>query len=249
MAAAQISRRQMGGDSMAAFLRPQPATLLRNHAKDNVRAMREKERQLRGQRMLEAQTKPAEPFKLRQFSDVGSRVLQPFSKKPAARSASLSAITGAAAARSPAPERRGSGDSEPGEIGLDDFEDQVANLIKQHGNKSRQQDQLLTKDANGCPAYLQKMKEDREEKTQAEIAERSKPKVPAGCRQLPAEEIEDTLAALKKKRDELQVEFRRLPLQIETDSQKRREKALMDKIEETDKAINTFSKPQIFVAA
>lgn len=232
---------------MAAFLRPQPATLVRNHAKDNIRAMREKERQLRGQRMLDASTKPAEPFKLKQFSDVGSRVLQTSSKKPAARSASVGAISSTSPA--PAAQRPASNGSEPGEIGLEDFEDQVANLIKKHGSKSQRQDPLLTKDANGCPAYLQKMKEDREEKAKAEHAERSKPKVPAGCRQLPAEEVEETLSALKKKREELQVEFRRLPLQIVTDSQKRREKALMDKIEETDKAIKTFSQPQIFVAA
>lgn len=243
----------MGGDSIAAFLNPVAATLVRNHAKDNVRAMRDKERQLRGARMMAAQARPAEPFKLRQFADVGARVMQSNGSGANGRSASAGPASAASADVGPRRQPRSSPpagptqEDEQGEIGLDEFEDQVATLIRLHGKK--QTEDSLTKDANGCPAYLRKMKEEREERARAEQAERSKPQLPAGCRQLPIEEVQETLTALKKKREELEVEFQKLPLRIVTDSQKRREKAVRDRIEETDKAIATFSQPQIFVAA
>lgn len=250
----------MGGDNVAAFLnRDAPVALMRNHAKDNVRAMREKERVLRGQRMMVAQARPPEPFKLRQFADIGSRVLQPNGPGLGSNARSASAGPAAAEARrvgclhqprsSSAAPAAAEGEDE---IGIDDFEDQVANLIRQHGKKQAEEHVVpasLVKDANGCPAYLRKMKEDREDRAKAEQEERSRPYVPAGCRQLPVDEVQETLSALKKKREELAAEERRLPLRIATDSQKRREKQIRERIEETDKAIATFSQPQIFVAA
>jgi len=216
---------------------PRAPQLCRDHAKDNIRAMREKERQMRGQRLLQAQQRPAEPFKMRQFAEAKSRLLEPRGMQRGSRS-----NLGDAGEDGGDSARRNEGD----EIALEDFEAQVANLIRRHGKK---QAPSFTKDGNGCPSYLRKIKDDMEQQRRAEEAERLRPKLPAGYRQLPPEEVEETLAALKKKREELEKEFRNLPLKIETDSQKRRQKAVLQKIEESDRAIKIFSQPTVLVEA
>mmetsp|Transcript_73010 Transcript_73010/g.205075 ORF Transcript_73010/g.205075 Transcript_73010/m.205075 type:complete len:238 (+) Transcript_73010:77-790(+) len=229
-------RRHMGGGAAGGLVNPRAPQLCRDHAKDNIRAMREKERQMRGQRLLQAQQRPAEPFKMRQFSDAKSRLFEARGTPKGAR------------ANGPNLAQLNNGEDGE-EIGLDDFEAQVANLIRQHGKKQQGMQQMFTKDSKGCPAYLRKRKEEFEEQRRAEEAERSRPKLPAGYRQLPPEEVAETLDALKKKREDLEKEFRALPLKIETDSQKRRQKAVLQKIEESDRAIKIFSQPTVLVEA
>lgn len=216
-----IARQQMCGDSAGDLLHPRAPALVRNHAKDNIRAMREKQRQLQGKHIMESQAKqrPVELFKLQQFADVKSRLHDAKGLPRASAKA---------------------GD----EMGLAEFEAEVAQMIRKHGV---QKQQSFVKDADGCPAYIRKMKEDSIAEQERAQAEHAKPRAPPGHRILPAEEVQETLAALKKKRVEIEAEFRRLPFTIETDSQKRRQKAVMAKIEESDAAIALFSRPTVIV--
>lgn len=240
-------RRQMAGACAGGLVNPKPPQLARDHAKDNVRAMREKERQLRGQRLIQASQRPAEPFKMRQFAEAKSRVFDPkgqhrvlLQPEPAAKG------RGEAARRTGSPtsqEAACGADDGGGEIGLAEFEEQVADLIRKHGKKQTS----FAKDVAGCPKYLLKMNEERERQRKTDEAERAKLKLPPGYRQLPAEEVQETLQALQGKREELEREFRRLPLKIETDSQKRRQKAVLDRIAESDRAIGIFSQPTVLV--
>mmetsp|Transcript_77041 Transcript_77041/g.160322 ORF Transcript_77041/g.160322 Transcript_77041/m.160322 type:complete len:234 (+) Transcript_77041:111-812(+) len=231
MATASVRfRQQMAGGGAAGSLHPQERQLVRDHAKDNVKAMREKERQMRGQRLMEAATPAAKPFKLRQFSNAKSRLFEP-------------KIDNSEAVQH--------GDtSHPDEIGLGDFEDQVDELIRRFGKETKSQQQparQFQKEADGCPRYLKKIKENMAEQKRLEEAERNRVQIPAGYRQLSADEVAETMTMLKKKHQELEAEFRRLPLKIETDSQKRRQKAILDKIEESQKAMAAFSQPLVLV--
>eukprot|EP00443_Scrippsiella_acuminata_P098515 CAMPEP_0115623954 /NCGR_PEP_ID=MMETSP0272-20121206/27043_1 /TAXON_ID=71861 /ORGANISM="Scrippsiella trochoidea, Strain CCMP3099" /LENGTH=294 /DNA_ID=CAMNT_0003060191 /DNA_START=27 /DNA_END=908 /DNA_ORIENTATION=- len=246
-------RRDMAGDAAGLMLHPQAPQLVRNHAKDNIRAMREKERQLRGQRILQASQRPAEPFKMKQFSEAKSRVFDSKSSQP-----QLPRLQHLQQQQQQQEDRAGRPPSataaevgsdcggEGGEIGLAEFEEQVANLIRKHGTKKQT---TFVKGEDNIPAYIKARKETMAEQRRAEEAERLKPKLPAGYRQLPAEEVAETLQALQKKRQELETEFRKLPLKIETDSQKRRQKVVLDKIEESDRAIAMFSQPTVLVQA
>eukprot|EP00933_Yihiella_yeosuensis_P054484 TRINITY_DN5294_c0_g1_i1.p1 TRINITY_DN5294_c0_g1~~TRINITY_DN5294_c0_g1_i1.p1 ORF type:complete len:240 (-),score=67.61 TRINITY_DN5294_c0_g1_i1:371-1090(-) len=233
---AMISRRQNSGASAGELLYPKGPTHTRNHARDNMKAIREKERQNRGKQMM-LQQKAAEPvelFKLKRFANAKARLNDPKGQLRAVGAAGGGAVT---------PEEGKDGDN----MKLEDFEDEVAKLIKNHGNGG--QKQRFSKDPSGCPSYLRKMKEDAAEQKRAEEERKNQPKCPAGYRIMPAEEVAETLSLLKKKHEEIEKEYRMLPLKIETDGQKRRQKMVLEKIEHSNKAIAMFSKPTVMVEA
>jgi len=118
-------------------------------------------------------------------------------------------------------------------------------MKRKHAGKGNQIE--VKKDANNCPSYLRKIKDDLAEKEYQTALANRKPDAPPGYRRLPAEEIQETLVALKKKKEEADKEFRALPLSIVTDSQKRREKIVKEKMEEVEKAIKMFSTPIVLV--
>jgi len=244
MDASTIARRQNAGGGAGCCLNPKPPALLRNHARDNVRALREKERQMRGKAIMEAQAQPPELFKLKQFASAKPRVHDLKLKRqpsPANR------------AHSEPPHGRGASPTDENEekeeeIDLATFEAEVEALKRKHGTGAPKQ-VAIKKDANGRPSYLRKIKSDIE-KEQALVEQAlARPDAPQGYRRLPPEEVAEVLAALKAEREEIEKEFRALPLKIETDAQKRREKAVKAKIEQSDKAIKQFSAPVVCVEA
>lgn len=198
---------------------------------------------------------PQVEFKLKQFENVKSRLFE-LPRPTPNRSASVPC--GRRAACSPTEDEevdrsddRGAddgNDDKEEEMDMASFELEVERLKKQHGRKESAPPKFQ-KDSAGCPAYLQKMKADRvEQQHQAEI-QRNAPQIPSGYRQMPENERVETVEALQKKREELEKAFQRLPFVIETDNQRRRQKTILDKIEETDKAIKTFSNPLVLVEA
>merc|ERR1719222_1120804 len=132
--ASRIGRRQMAGDSVAGLLSREAPCLVRNHARDNIRALREKERQLRGRKIMETQARaqPAQPFKLRQFENARSRLHdeRPPRGGPAAEEAPDRRAYGAGGGGCAA----AAGGDEPAgeEMGLADFEAEVERLKHQH---------------------------------------------------------------------------------------------------------------------
>merc|ERR1719230_1084506 len=109
--------------------------------------MREKEQQLRGKRLLESQVTPAEPFKLKQFSEAKSRLHDP--KEYRRR------LDHDCAPPAPKPHSQ---DAAEEEIDLASFEAEVERLKREHGTKKAP---TIAKDADGCPSYLRRMKDER----------------------------------------------------------------------------------------
>lgn len=184
---------------------------------------------------MESCSQPAPLFKLKQFDNVKSRLRKDLSQ------CNISSQE----------EDRGEHDvQEDGEeMNLEDFEAAVERLKQQHGNQApaTKKKASFEKDVVGCPVYLQKIKAKLDEEKSRVEAQRSALSVPAGYRVLPEEEVTDTLEALRRKRADLEKEFQKLPLNIQTDSQKRRQKAVLNKIEESDRAIKIFSQPNVMV--
>lgn len=259
---------------MAVLMNHETAAPIRNHARDNMLAIREKERQLRGRRLIEGCRQPHKEFKMKQFENVKARVGQPLQLKEHGRRLDADSppdSPGPGLARSTsqpsclrqtgvAPpckksvtlasmerEEDGAGGEDKGDdMDLAAFEAEVERLKQLHGNGAKK---TFQKDAEGRPAYLQKIKANLAEGQRRAEAEKAAPKVPAGYRIIPEEECAETLGALKKKREELEKEFQKLPLHIVTDAQKRREKVVMEKIKESENAIKIFSQPRVLVEA
>jgi hypothetical protein len=250
-----IAKRQAAGSGVACRLDHRAPAPLRNHARDNILAMRKKERQMRGRNVLES-LKPSQPeFKLKQFQDVKSRLFdlsQAASNKPAVYERRP------AYEKSTSPQEQSTTDEESiygnakaedkgDEIDIATFEKECARLMQLHGKKPAPQ--AFKKDSAGCPAYLQKIKANMAEQQRQAKLQGDAAGIPPGYRQLPEEERKETLEALQKKREELEKAFRNLPLKIETETQKRRQKAVLEKIQESDQAIQTFSQPKVLIEA
>jgi hypothetical protein len=211
--------------------------------------MREKQRQIRGKHVLESLKQPQPDWKSKQFANVKSRLFElprptPNQQLPHKRE-SLSS-------REQVPKDE---DDKEEEMDLAAFEKECERLKQLHGRKpekpveNKAEARGFQKDSAGCPAYLQKIKTNLADQQRQAEAERRGPEIPAGYRQMPDDERIKTLEALQKKRDDLEKAFRNLPLTIETASQRQRQKMVLEKIEETDKAIKTFSNPKVLIQA
>jgi len=259
MDAGFIGRRQAAGGGVAGRLDHRAPAPLRNHARDNVMAMRKKMAQMRGKSVIEAEAVRRQPpeFKLKQFEKVKSRLYdlpRPTPNGEAARE--RPSARGQASGRDKQNRSEeeeniyGNRQEEEEEMDLASFERECERLIQLHGKQPGQegaQKNVIKKDAVGRPAYLQKIKADLADRAR-ELEEERNPRIPPGYRQMPEHERTQTLAALQKKHEEAEKAFQRLPFIIETDSQRRRQQLILDKIKETDKAIATFSNPMVLIA-
>jgi hypothetical protein len=68
-----------------------------------------------------------------------------------------------------------------------------------------------------------------------------------GYRLMPEGERAETLETLKLKLAELDDRYRRLPLRIETEGQRRQQTMLREKIAEAEKAVSVFSRSSVLV--
>jgi len=264
--ASLIARRHALGGGVASRMDHRATAPLRNHSRDNILAMRKKERQIRGQSVIESLKQPQREFKLRQFDNVKSRLFQlppPMlngqptraeymerrcsSERPASRQKDENGDRPS----SPREAEHGSeaGSDAGGDMDLASFERECERLKQMHGKKEGLPPRQFRKNASGCPAYIQKIKAERAEQQRQAEASRAGPRIPPGYREMPEEERTETLQALRNKREELEKAFQRLPFNIETDSQRRRQEQVLAKIKESDTAIETFSKPRVLIEA
>jgi len=222
---------------------------LRNHARENVLAMREKMRQVRGKNIIENMKPPQAQFKLKQFGNVKSRLFELPRPSPDDRVERRSPSCARPASQQDVQkeDEDGDGGADGEEVDLATFAAECERLKQQYGNKAAAPQQYK-KDSAGRPAYLQRRKAELAEEHREAEALRLGPAIPAGYRQMPESERQETLETLQKKREELDKALQRLPFVIETAAQKKREQTILDKIKESEAAIKTFSNPRVLIA-
>lgn len=98
---------------------------------------------------------------------------------------------------------------------------------------------------NGVPAYLNDIKgrlaeEKRKASQVIEI-------IPAGYRLMGEAEKKETLESLAKKKSEAEAAWRKLPLKIETEGQRRRQQQIQNEIKDCEKMTALFDKPRVLV--
>lgn len=223
---------------------------VRNHARDNVLAMREKMRQQRGKSIVESMKLAQPEVKPKQFANVKSRLFdlpRPTPNDKLVRSRSSPCGRPGSQQVEKKDTAEGEEGAEDEEMDLASFEREVERLKREHGTKPAPAVQEFKKDSARRPAYLQKIKTDlAEQQHQSELARRG-PQIPEGYRQMPENERQETLEALEKKREELEKAFQRLPLVIETAAQRKRQETVLRNIKDSDAAIKTFSNPMMLV--
>lgn len=124
-------------------------------------------------------------------------------------------------------------------------EELVAERLKKiHGTAALRRDQ-----GTNVPAYILERKEAMAEeqiRKEQEARERLE-RVPDGYRLLPEEERHETLQALNLKKKELDAAYAKLPMKIENEGQKRRQRELLDGLKEVEDALRLFSKVKVYV--
>ncbi|CAD7973023.1 unnamed protein product [Amoebophrya sp. A120] len=97
------------------------------------------------------------------------------------------------------------------------------------------------------PRYLQKFKQEKEDELARQEAEANKIKIPDGYRLVGDKERILTLEWFATQLDEVSEQMRKLPIRIETASQKKREKELVDKKERLEDGVQMFSKEIVVI--
>lgn len=92
-----------------------------------------------------------------------------------------------------------------------------------------------------------KRKAELAEEAQRLRDEEERRKLPQGVVRMSEEDRQKTLAALSAKRDALTAELQRLPLVVVTESQRRRKKEVEERLDELDKALEVFQRPEVWV--
>lgn len=130
--------------------------------------------------------------------------------------------------------------SEDGGFDVGRFE-QAAKHFQQRQGKN-----VPAKDVQGKPTRLQHNR-DSAKGPLSNSGEAFRPATPLGYRLMSDVERVHSLDELKSKLAHLDDQYRRLPLRIETESQRRQQETLRTRIAETEKAVNVFSRPSVLV--
>jgi hypothetical protein len=97
------------------------------------------------------------------------------------------------------------------------------------------------------PEYIKKFEQERENERQEKIRKKMEMKYPKGTRLLSDEERIKTLNSLKQAQIENSLLLERMPITNRTYKLQQKKEELMRKLNEIDKAIEMFSKKQVFV--
>ena len=107
----------------------------------------------------------------------------------------------------------------------------------------------LHKNFGKVPAYLEQAKASLEEKKRTEVTKQMAPKVqvPDGHRMLSEEERVETIELLEKRKADVELQLRKMPLRIETDAQKKRHSDLNKRFADIEQAIRFLSRPNVII--
>ena len=113
-------------------------------------------------------------------------------------------------------------------------------------NKSNEQNPYH-KDFGKTPQYLKNMKLEAEKKKELDNLKKEQEKYPKGTRLLSEEERVSTLNKLMESKKEIENLIGKLPIALKSQASKNKQEELYKKIDEIDKAIETFSRKKVFV--
>jgi hypothetical protein len=141
-------------------------------------------------------------------------------------------------------------------------------LPKIHKNYIRQNRQLVTdnkiqpkkslaevkkdvkhKDYGKVPDYIKKYEIEREQQKEEEKKQKEASKYPKGTKLLSEEERVSTLNGLINSKKEMETLLEKMPITTRTLSIQNKKEELIKKLEEVEKAIDMFSKKQVFIKA
>ena len=105
-----------------------------------------------------------------------------------------------------------------------------------------------TKNYGKVPSYINKYKNQKEEELKQKAIDDEMAKHPPGTRLMPKEERQETLKDLKEAKAETENQLERLPITAHSGKMERHRKELEEKQGRLEKAIETFSKPKVYVA-
>ena len=113
-------------------------------------------------------------------------------------------------------------------------------------NKSSEQNPYH-KNYGKTPQYLKNMKIEAEKKKELDNLKKEQEKYPKGTRLLSEEERISTLNKLLESKKEIENLIGKLPITLNSQASKNKQEELYKKIDEIDKAIETFSRKKVFV--
>jgi len=113
--------------------------------------------------------------------------------------------------------------------------------------KKEEIETAIHKDFGKTPDYLQKYKQEAEEKKLNEKRKLEEAKYPKGTRLLPEDERVQTLNSLLDSRKEIQNLIEKMPITMRSKAVQNRKDELENKLAELDEAIIKFSKKQVFI--
>lgn len=247
--------------------------LQKDHFRENVRRMRQIQRQAR-QRETESQQPVKALWKSEKYREVPSKIKSDFEREPDAPRPHSASFLRAHARSGPSVKLQSRPCTPDPKLSVPPAS--IANevqlvrndidFIKVNGRAARhgivprapsltalddlkkKQDEEYKKHRKGeVPSYLknrqQQWKKDEEER----IANTPDPSVPEGHRVLPESERKETLALLKKNQQDLVNKLGSLPLRTDTFRMRSCKQELEAKLAEMEEAIKIFSRPKVFV--
>ena len=118
---------------------------------------------------------------------------------------------------------------------------------KQYVNNNNNTLEEKHKNFGKVPEYIKKFEQELENQRQEKIRKKMEMKYPKGTRLLSEAERIETLNSLKKAQIENSLILEKMPITNRTFKLQQKRDELMRKLEEIDKAIEMFSKKQVFV--
>ena len=103
-------------------------------------------------------------------------------------------------------------------------------------------------DYGKVPAYILARKEEMQKEVEQRKLEEANRDIPPGMIRMSEEDRLKTLALLAENKEKIEDQIRRLPLRIETLSQKEKQQTLFTKIQEIDDAVKVFSRTPVYIA-
>ncbi|ORX76056.1 hypothetical protein BCR32DRAFT_271498 [Anaeromyces robustus] len=270
MDARKIAQKQSSGNAVKSILCPtngirdeirKKGGVPKNHARENYIRIKLKEQAYKEKKMIESIPKP-QPFKLKQFSNISSKISTRRTSPNESRITSGITTPKNSAAKA-------------AELNMmDELQERFnqLNLLKNHSteysknknfireNKINAQKKIPQKNTKKeipelnrktkigeVPQYLINRKLKWKEEQRKIIEKEQQGYIPDDMMVLPEEDRLETLEYLNKNKKSILDEIRKFPITSETLRIKNRKKELTDKIEEIDKAIEMFSQKRVLV--